>query len=85
MFGLSLSPNELDPDASTRHDHAPSCPPATRLSDALPLTPHPAGWYLGTMLLALAFIAAPALYGFWTSQAGRPFFRDDILEKAAER
>ena len=54
------------------------------LLDQMPLNPYPAGWYLGTTLLALAFIAAPALYGFWTSQAGRPLFRDDILEKAAE-
>ena len=30
----------------------------------MPLTLHPAGWYLGAMLLALAFIAAPALWGF---------------------
>jgi hypothetical protein len=51
----------------------------------MPLTPHPAGWYLGAMLLALAFIVAPALYGFWTSQAGRPLFRDPILEPAAQR
>jgi serine/threonine-protein kinase len=55
------------------------------LIDQMPLTPHPAGWLLGSMLLALAFIAAPALYGFWTSQAGRPLFRDDILDAAAER
>ncbi|HEV8334788.1 MAG TPA: hypothetical protein VGR67_00015 [Candidatus Polarisedimenticolia bacterium] len=55
------------------------------LMDKLPLTPHPAGWYLGTMLLALLVIAAPALYGFWTSQAGRPLFRDEILEPVAQR
>jgi serine/threonine-protein kinase len=53
-----------------------------RLLDQLPLTPHPAGWYQGSMLLALAFIVAPALYGFWTCQAGRPLFRDEILEPA---
>jgi serine/threonine-protein kinase len=51
----------------------------------MPLTPHPAGWYSGAMLLALAFIVAPALYGFWTSQAGRPLFRDEILEPAVRR
>jgi serine/threonine-protein kinase len=51
----------------------------------MPLTPHPAGWYLGGMLLAIAFIVAPAFYGFWTSQAGRPLFRDEILEPAAGR
>jgi hypothetical protein len=33
-------------------------------------------------LLALTFVAAPALWGFWTSQAGRPLFRDEILEPA---
>jgi len=55
------------------------------LLSQMPLTPHPAGWYLGAMLLALAFIVAPALYGFWTSQAGRPLFRDEVLEPAAER
>jgi hypothetical protein len=51
----------------------------------MPLTPHPASWYLGGMVLALAFIVAPALYGFWTSQAGRPLFRDEILEPVAGR
>jgi hypothetical protein len=51
----------------------------------LPLTPHPAGWYSGSMLLALAFIVGPALYGFWISQAGRPMFRDELLEPVARR
>jgi eukaryotic-like serine/threonine-protein kinase len=51
----------------------------------MPLTPSPAGWYLGTMLLVLAAVIAPAIYGFWTSQAGRPLFRDEILEPAAGR
>jgi eukaryotic-like serine/threonine-protein kinase len=53
-----------------------------RLLDQLPLTLHPDGWYLGAVLLALTFIAAPALWGFWTSRAGRPLFRDEILEPA---
>jgi len=53
-----------------------------RLLDQLPLTSHPAGWYQGSVLLALAFIVAPALYGFWTCQGGRPLFRDEILEPA---
>jgi serine/threonine-protein kinase len=56
-----------------------------RLLDQLPLTLHPDGWYLGSVLLPLTFIAAPALWGFWTSQAGRPLFRDEILEPAARR
>jgi len=51
----------------------------------MPLTPQPAGWYLGGMLLALGFIVAPALYGFWTAQAGRPLFRDELLEPVAGR
>jgi hypothetical protein len=51
----------------------------------LPLIPHPAGWYLGTMILSLTIIVAPAFYGFWTSQAGRPLFRDEVLETAARR
>ncbi len=50
------------------------------LMDQMPLTTDPSGWYLGAMLLALGFIAAPALWGFWTSQAGRPLFRDEVLE-----
>jgi hypothetical protein len=53
------------------------------LLDELPLTMHPADWYLGSMLLALAFVSAPALWGFWTSRAGRPLFRDEILEPAS--
>ena len=56
-----------------------------RLLERLPLTLHPADWYLGAALLALAFIAAPALWGFWASRAGRPLFRDEILEPATPR
>jgi hypothetical protein len=37
------------------------------------------------MILTLAMITAPALYGFWTSQAGRLLFRGELLEPAAER
>ncbi len=55
------------------------------LLEWLPLIPNPPGWYLGTTLLSLAAIAAPALWGFWTSQAGRPLFRDELLEPAARR
>jgi len=56
-----------------------------RLIDGVPLTPHPAAWYLGATLLSLAFIIAPALYGFWISRAGRPLFRDEVLEPAPQR
>ena len=41
------------------------------LLEELPLTPRPAEWFLGPMLLSLAVIVAPALYGFWTSHAAR--------------
>ena len=60
-----------------RRDHVS---PSWGCCGQMPLTPQPAGWYLGAMLLSLAFIAAPAFYGFWTSQAGRPLFRDGVLE-----
>jgi serine/threonine-protein kinase len=56
-----------------------------RLMDQIPLTPHPAAWYLGATLLSLSFIVAPALYGFWISRAGRPLFRDEVLDLPARR
>ncbi|HVR95981.1 MAG TPA: serine/threonine-protein kinase [Thermoanaerobaculia bacterium] len=56
-----------------------------RLIDTIPLTPHPAAWFLGTTLISLAFLVAPALYGFWISRAGRPLFRDEVLEAPARR
>ena len=40
-----------------------------RLIGQIPLTPHPAEWYSGTMLLSLAILAAPAVYGFWIARA----------------
>jgi hypothetical protein len=52
---------------------------------SLPLTPRPAGWYAGVTILSLAVIVAPAVYGFWISQSGRPIFKDDILGPAARR
>ena len=55
------------------------------LIDQMPITPHPAAWYLGSTLLSTALIIAPALYGFWISQAGRPLFRDEILGAPATR
>ena len=50
------------------------------LLDNLPLTLHASGWYVDAMLVGLAFIAAPPLWGFWTSRSGRPLFVDGILE-----
>jgi hypothetical protein len=55
------------------------------LIDELPLTLHPESWYLGTVLFSLAVIGAPALWGFWTSQAGRPFLRDEVLDPVPRR
>ncbi len=55
------------------------------LLDQMPLTPNPSAWYLGATLLSLALIIAPAAYGFWISMAGRPLFRDEILEPASPR
>ena len=52
----------------------------TFMLGGLPLTPHPAAWYLGTVLFSLAATLAPALYGFWISRAGRPLFADEVLE-----
>jgi serine/threonine-protein kinase len=52
------------------------------LASQLPLTLHPSAWLLGPMLLSLACIVAPALYGFWISMAGRPLFRDEVLDPA---
>ena len=55
------------------------------LIEQMPLTPHPAAWFLGTTLLSLAIIVAPAIYGFWISRAGRPLFRDEVLEPLGHR
>ena len=57
----------------------------SELIDAMPLTLHPEPWYVGAMLLTLAVLGAAALWGFWTAQAGRPMFRDTILEPASRR
>jgi len=56
-----------------------------RLIEVIPLTPRPAAWYLGATLLSLALIVTPPLYGFWISRAGRPLFRDELLEPSARR
>ena len=48
------------------------------LIGALPVTLSPPGWYVGAMVLSLAAIAAPAIWGFWTAQGGRPLFRDEL-------
>ncbi len=55
------------------------------LIGALPLTFGAAGWFAGATLLSLGFIAAPGVWGFWSSRAGRPLFRDQVLEPARGR
>ena len=50
--------------------------------EVTPLTLSPASWYAGSMFFALAVIAAPALWGFWTSRGKRALFGDDLLEQA---
>jgi predicted Ser/Thr protein kinase len=37
-------------------------------------------WYTGRSLLAVLMFAALAVYGFWISLAGRPLFKDEILD-----
>jgi hypothetical protein len=55
------------------------------LIEQLPITPHAPAWFLGTTLLCAAVVLAPALYGFFTCQAGRPLLGDAILEPAVRR
>jgi hypothetical protein len=52
------------------------------LIEQLPITPQAPVWLLGTTLLCAAVVLAPALYGFFTCQAGRPLLGDAILEPA---
>jgi hypothetical protein len=42
----------------------------------------PPAWYGGDALYAVAVVAAPALFGFWTALAGRPLLRDDLVRDA---
>jgi serine/threonine-protein kinase len=43
---------------------------------------HPGSWYGGAALLALAFAAAPAAWGFWFSRPRRMTLREDALAPA---
>jgi hypothetical protein len=45
-----------------------------------PLTLDFSAWYLGNSLFALTIGAVLVLYGFYVSLAGRPFFREELLE-----
>lgn len=40
-------------------------------------------WYSRTMLLAIAAILAVAIYGFRTTLAGRPLWRDELQKVTA--
>ena len=40
-------------------------------------------WYARTMMLAIAAILAVAIYGFRTTLAGRPLWRDELQKDAA--
>ncbi|HEX4826269.1 MAG TPA: serine/threonine-protein kinase [Candidatus Polarisedimenticolaceae bacterium] len=48
------------------------------LIGTLPVTLGAPGWYAGAMLLSLSAIVAPAVWGFWTAQGGRPLFGDEL-------
>jgi len=51
----------------------------------LPLTFDLTAWYAHVTLLTLALVLGLAGWGFWVSLAGRPLFRDEILESEAAR
>jgi hypothetical protein len=47
--------------------------------DSFVLTTDFSAWYAGRSLLAVLVFAALAIYAFWISLAGRPLFKDEIL------
>ena len=49
----------------------------------LPLTFDLTAWYRHVTLLTLFVTVGVAVWGFWTALAGRPLFRDEILEAEA--
>ena len=55
----------------------------TDLLVILPLTFNPTTWYGYVTLLTLFVSVGVALWGFWVALAGRPLFRDQILEAEA--
>jgi hypothetical protein len=46
-----------------------------------PLTTEWSAWYAGISLVGILLIAALALYGFYTSLAGRPVFGGAVLDE----
>lgn len=53
------------------------------LLGGVPWTTSVSVWYASTTLLAIAAILAVAIYGFRTTLAGRPLWRDDLQKDAA--
>lgn len=45
-----------------------------------PITTDLSAWYAGYGLIGVSLVAAMASYGFYTSQGGRPIFRDPLVE-----
>ncbi len=45
-----------------------------------PLTTDMSAWYAGPAIFAVALIAAAAIYAFRGSIAGRPLFREELLD-----
>jgi hypothetical protein len=48
-----------------------------------PWTTSVSAWYARTTMLAIAAILAMAIYGFRTTLAGRPLWRDELQREAA--
>ena len=53
----------------------------TNVLVAVPLTTNFSAWYAGNGLAVVAFFFALAVFGFYTSQAGRPIFQDATGER----
>jgi hypothetical protein len=49
----------------------------------VPWTTSVSAWYARTAMLAIAAILALAIYGFRTTLAGRPLWRDELQKDAA--
>lgn len=50
---------------------------------AAPWTTNVSAWYARPAMLAIAAILALAIYGFRTTLAGRPLWRDELQREAA--
>jgi hypothetical protein len=54
---------------------------STNFPTSFPLTTQMSSWYAGISLAGILFMAAMALYGFYTSLGGRPVFGGAVLEE----